>query len=157
MLVAHAQAIHDAGTRVLDDHVGAGGEAQRQLAARIGLEVHHDAALVAVHGQEQGTLAARPNVVERVAALPVPCRRLHLDHVRAHVAQQLRGPGALHVLGEVEDADPGQRTVRGGFGHAPPGWRLRPAGKPASKPVCSRSLMAPAEPCQHEGRIGPRL
>ena len=76
--------------------------------ARPALQVQHDAALVAV---QVGEVAAHALGAGRAdTARVVTARRLHLDHVGAHVAQHLRGVGAEHDGGDVDHADAGERA-----------------------------------------------
>ena len=93
---------------VVDEHVGPIDQPQQHLARRRGLQVEHDAALVAVDPHEQrGHVAAdaRPGVARGVAL-----RRLDLDDVGAEIAQHLRGVGPEHHRGEIEHAHARERT-----------------------------------------------
>ena len=93
---------------VVHEHVGPIDQPQQRLARRRGLEVEHDAALVAVDPHEQrGHVAAhaRPGVARGVAL-----RRLDLDDVGAEIAQHLRGIGPEHHRGEIEHAHARERA-----------------------------------------------
>lgn len=58
LLIAEAEALHGAGRKILDQHVGLRDQPAQHLLAAVGLEIQHDAALVAVHHQEGGRLLA---------------------------------------------------------------------------------------------------
>ncbi len=130
-VVADAEAVHDAGLRVLDERVRPFDEPQQRVAAVGGLEVEHDAALVAVDAGE--VAAVRPLAVlprERPAvARHVPGRRLDLDHVRAEVGQQHRAERPGQRLRGVDDPQARQRAGRPGRhrrrAHGPPQWLRR--------------------------------
>ena len=85
-LVAQPQALHGALAVVLDDDVGVGQEAARDLLATRRLQVDNDAALVTVHHQEGSRFAADVGRQE-AARIVAPRRLLDLDHVGAHVGK----------------------------------------------------------------------
>ncbi len=118
-LEAEAEALHRAGTEVLQHYIGARDEpAQDGLPLRR-LEVEGEALLAAINRHEVGGLApreGRPSA--RVVSL---ARLLDLDDLGAHVAQRHGAEGARQHAGEVDDADARQRRpCRGG----PAGRRL---------------------------------
>ena len=102
-----AETLHDAGAIALDEHVGSLDKAEQQLATRVCLEVQGHAALVAVDGVEQRTLALdeRRGPTHVVAGL----RLLDLDHVGSHIGEQHRAVGAGQQPRQVEEADSRQR------------------------------------------------
>ena len=109
--VVDAEALCRRGPHAVHEHVGRLDEAQQRVASRPGLQVERDAALVAVHVEVHGRharVAPRTGLPVRVAR-----GRLDLDHVGAHVAEDLRGDGAEHVDGDVDDADARERATRG--------------------------------------------
>ena len=70
--VVEAQALHHAGTEVLRDHVGPGGEVQRELAAFRIFHVEHDALLARIEAAEiRAVAAAVGGLPERLAAAHV--------------------------------------------------------------------------------------
>ena len=105
--VGEAEALHDAGGEVLDEHVRLFGQAHDRLFAAGRLEVEHEAALVAV---EAGVIAAEGALGVVVGegageAGHLAAGRLDLDDVGAEVGEEHRAVGAGEGLGEVEDAD----------------------------------------------------
>jgi hypothetical protein len=101
-LVVEAEVRHDACAEVVDDEVGADGEAPRQvLPARV-VQVDHDAPLAA-HERAREAAAA----VAEVGAAAV----LDPDHVGAEVGEDARRDGAGDDPGEVEDADAVERAA----------------------------------------------
>jgi len=94
----------------LDEDVGALDQTLEDRPPVFGLHVDGQAPLAAVEAHEGGALLSpegrRPG--PRVVAAP---RTLDLDHVRAHVAQDLGAGGAGHVLGQIGDEDTGERRV----------------------------------------------
>lgn len=94
-------------------HVGLVNQRQQRLARGRLLQVQHDAALVAVQPQEDRGQAG----LLRGAGAPggIAAGRFDLDDVRPVVGQDLRGIGAEHDGGQVQDADAVQRRDgRGG-------------------------------------------
>ena len=101
--IAQAEPLGHAGQEVLDEHVGLAGQLEGQARALGLLEVHRDAALVAVHGGEG---SAHPAGSPQRAQVVAPSRPLQLDHVGAEIAQQRRAVRPRDNTREVEDADP---------------------------------------------------
>ena len=88
-LPADAEAIHHAGRKILDQHVGLGDQCQEDLLAARLLEIEHHQLLVGVqHDQRIGLDLAL------AAAHDVALRRLDLEHARAHEAELQAGIGA---------------------------------------------------------------
>ncbi len=111
-LVADAQAVDHAHPGILDHRVDRLGEAKEGIAVLLGLEIEDDAALVAVDAGEVAPVVAPLRVVGSGSqvARHVPERWLHLDHVRAEIREQHGAEGPREGLGEVEDAQVGQRS-----------------------------------------------
>ena len=98
---AELQALHGARREVLDEHVGGLDQVEQRLAAGVGLQVEHHAALVGVEHHE---LVGLDRVV-RAEAQRLTAGRLDLDHVGAQLCEQqpavrdrcrsgpVRGPG----------------------------------------------------------------
>ena len=116
LVVRQAQALHDAGPEIFDDHVGAFKQPLEDLSSPIALEVQCQASLVAVYGKKP----RRPVLDERWPHPPVVVAAiglLHLDHVRTHVGQHHGAHRPRKNLGEVQDYDTGQRPGGNGSGH----------------------------------------
>ena len=99
-LRAELQAFHGARREVLDEHVGGLHEVEQRLAAGIGLEVEHHAALVGVEHHE---LVGLDRVV-RAEAQRLTARRLDLDDVGAELCEKQPAIGAAvgrarHLVG----------------------------------------------------------
>ena len=95
----------------MDQQVGAIGQAVEQVAAGIGPQVDHDAALVAVDRAEVGAapiLRLAPPRWSPAAAL-VAARRLELDDVRPQIGQQHGGERAGQDTRAVHDAQAVER------------------------------------------------
>ena len=152
--VAHAGHLHVDGLRVVRAHVV---EADAPALEHANREVvdHHirgdaqplaqGAALRARHVQRQRPLVAVPHrVVDAVRRVrPGAGGGVHLHHVGAEIGQDARGEGAGQHVGEVEDAQTGQRPrvsfVRGGVLTASRRRRLRAAR--ARRVMLSRRVM----------------
>ena len=94
LLVAEAQARHDAGPEVLDQHVCRGDELASGGAAVAGLEIEDTAALAAVPEAPGGMPSER-----------VSRGRLDLDDLGPVVGEDHPGQVAVHAPGEVEHAE----------------------------------------------------
>ena len=94
---------HPPGAEVVDDGVGAGDEAQEQLAAFRVADVERDRALAAVGvlKRERG-LALRRGAVAVIVPSPRP---LDLDHVGTEVGEERRRERPGDDAGEIEDAE----------------------------------------------------
>src|SRR5690606_32563952 len=90
-------------------HIGTLGQAQAGLATRVGLQVEHDRALVAVQMQIQGAHARIAHGPHR--AHVVPRRGLDLDHVGTQVTEDLRGIRPHDNRTQIENADARQRAA----------------------------------------------
>ncbi len=87
---------------VVHEDVRGAQQMPKGVTALLLLKVQHHAALVAVQVKEEGGPSA-PRGPRRCAAW-IASRRLYLDHIRAHVAQQLRGDGAEYEIAGIQDA-----------------------------------------------------
>ncbi|MGY4460118.1 hypothetical protein ACVWYI_004078 [Bradyrhizobium sp. LB13.1] len=112
-LVSEAEALHRAGRKVLDQHVGVRDQPSQHRFAAVGLEVQHDAALVAVHHQEGGRLIADLRR-HRMAGVVAIRRFLDLDDVGAHVGQHQGAGRPGHDMGEIDDLEAGKRPRTAG-------------------------------------------
>ena len=134
-VVAEAHAVHHAGAEVVDDDIGAGDQRLHRRHALGVAQVEGDAALVAVEAAEDRVvdpLRRREGRAAQVAGAGA----LDLDHVGAVVAEHLGADRAHHDLGEVDDADAGERQLAvatGGRAFMPP-----PAGAGARSPARRR-------------------
>ena len=106
--VAEAEAVHHAGTEVLDDDVGPTGQLPGDLAPAFGVEADRDRALATVAG-----LVQRGDAVDRD---PDPARDVadtgtfDLDHGCALIGEQRGGVGSGERSREVDDAHARHRT-----------------------------------------------
>ena len=115
-LVVEAELLEDARREVLHHDIGVRNEL---LGARepVGMaEIQGDAALAEVHGMEEAGLLVEPRVVagSHGGTEPDPVRPLHrfdLDHVRTQRGQPRGGERSRPERGEVEHAQPGQRSL----------------------------------------------
>ena len=107
-LVAHAEAVEDAGAEGLEHHVVLAHQAQQHLAPLLALEVDADRALVAVQREEErglGAVLGALHVGRRPADVVAHAGVLHLQHLRPEVREQQRAEAAGQQAGEVEHAD----------------------------------------------------
>ena len=102
LLVADAEARHDAGAEALDHDVRPRGELEGDLLRGLVLHVHGERFLAAVEHDGMGALVAI-DLAER--APPVAVERLQLGHFRAVLGQQHGAVRAGDALGGVEDLD----------------------------------------------------
>ena len=122
VFIAEAEALQAVHADVGEEHVGLLHEAAQRLDAFGVLEVEQDGALVAVAAHVDGAHARRGR--RAGVAHDVARAVLDLDDVGAHVAHQLRGVGAEHDGGEIQDLDARERAGRrGGHAHSLPGQR----------------------------------
>ena len=109
LLVADAVMVHGALAVVLDEYVGAFQEAPQDRLRRVRLHVERDASFVAVHHGEGGRFAVRerPTFADAVAV----GQALDLDHVGAHVGQQLTAGGRRHYVAHLDHPDAGKQAA----------------------------------------------
>ena len=98
---AEAQLVDDARHEGFHEDVGLGDQPHQHVAAARGAQVEGEAALVAVHRRHPGAAEMRAEVLA--------VEGLDLDHVGAHVAQDLAGGRTGDDLREVEDERVGER------------------------------------------------
>ena len=138
-LIAEAEPFHGARREVLDQHVGAGDQPAQDFLAAVGLQVEHDAALVAVHHQEGRGLVAdlrRHGMPGVVAVRPF----LDLDDVGAHVGEHQGAGRTSHHMGEIDDLQAGQRAE--GWCWAPGTLAKRHLVLPARRPSLDAPLFS---------------
>ena len=110
VLPGEPHAVERAGREVLHQHVALLDQAVEDLAALRVLRVDRDRALVAIEHREVERVRIR-HVAQLAARDVADAGPFHLDHVRAHVAEELRaGRTRLHVR-EVEDAHAFERLA----------------------------------------------
>src|SRR4029077_1996237 len=105
-----AESVPLRGTRpqALDEHVGAVGEAEDNLAAAVVPDVDGERALARVPGEEHRALSLEKG--RSPGAGVVAAERLDLDDVRAECREQLRGSRAGQRGRDVDDARAGERA-----------------------------------------------
>ncbi len=108
------------GLEVLQHDVGPRGQLVGETQVGVVLEVQRDRPLVAVDAEVVGGDVATGG--RQPGAGVVSTGTFHLDHLRAHVAQQHAGVGAGQDAGEVGDQQPVQGT--GGVPWGLPGWSV---------------------------------
>ena len=96
-----AEAIQRPRAQILDHHIRLFHQAQRMGLAFGGFEIQRHALLVAVHRAEGGVVTCLAPTAEGITGF----RRLHLDDVRAEVAEQHAGIGPADIAGELDDLD----------------------------------------------------
>ena len=114
-LVIQTELGHRLRAHGVHEHIRRCGQPHQHVAGGGLLQVQHDAALVAVGVQihcAHAGMAGRGGGAHHVALW-----RFDLDHVRPHVAQHLRGIGAEHDRGEIENAEAGEGAGCGLVGH----------------------------------------
>ena len=102
-IIPEAEAIHRAGTVILDQHVGSSYQPASDLEAGLRLEVQGYAALVPVQHHEGGRLTVqvgRTEATRRVSSGD----RLHLDHIGPHVGEHPPAGRTGHDVRELDDA-----------------------------------------------------
>lgn len=107
---ADAEPVEHARAEVLEHDVRLAREAAEGRGAALALEVEHDAPLVPVHLHEEAGHVRRAGAAH--VAGGVADRRLDLDHVGAHVAEDLAAERAGDDRRQVEDADARERSRR---------------------------------------------
>ena len=117
--VVEAQPPDDAGTKALEEHVGAREQAPQHLLAGLALEVERDAALAEIADDREGSMAA---VADAERACPVAVAdAFDLDHLGTLLGQQHGAVGPGNTLAEIDDLEAGEGRV------VTHGVRLRPA------------------------------
>jgi hypothetical protein len=106
--LVEAEPFEHAGPEILDQHVGA-----RKQRVQDGLgpglpEIDAQRALVAVGGREIAADVGRER--RRAVAQAITLGALHLDHVGAEIAEQLRAKRPREDAPQIDDADAGERA-----------------------------------------------
>src|SRR5262245_9084911 len=108
--IAEAQPLDDAGTEVLQQHVGRLQQgAEDVLAARV-LQIDRQAPLVRVERQVEKAIGVG-TVLQRVSRRVALARLLDLDDVRTQPGQHLAAGRPRLVVGEIDDPDARQRLT----------------------------------------------
>jgi hypothetical protein len=103
-LVSKPQPIHNAGSKVLEQHVTGLDNLQGGLFAVRILQVQRDTSFSAIKGEKGHALAVDVGIFQRSVPLPISVERFNLDYIRAHVGQHLRRIRALNKLTEICDS-----------------------------------------------------
>src|SRR6185312_2122154 len=111
-LVVEPQPFDDAGTEVLDDHVGLADEAFDGLDVGRILEIGGEAELAAVDGVKKGRVAANLGVGQIEAPAEIaPIGPLDLDHPRAQIAEAKRRERPRQELAHIENDEPLKQSL----------------------------------------------
>ena len=105
-IVIEAETLHGAGAKVFRDHVGTGQQTLHDVPPARRLDVHREASLVAIEGDEESGAGACQ--VTRVVAGD----RLHLDHVCAEVRQDHAAARPHDHVHELDHPHARQRQTR---------------------------------------------
>ena len=92
----------------MHEHVRRVDQAVKRRSSGRRLEVEDDTALVAVQMQEgagHAVMAVGPVVAEGIAL-----RAFHLDHVRAHIGEDMRRERPHDDVGQIDDTNTSQRS-----------------------------------------------
>ena len=100
-LRAELQSFHGARREVLDEHVGGLDQVEQRVAAGVGLQVEHHAALVGVEHHE----LVRLDRLVRAEPQRLPTRRLDLDDVGAELCEKQPAVRAVVDLAQFQDPD----------------------------------------------------
>jgi len=108
LLIAQAQAVHNAGTVILQNHVALGHQLAEHLFTGLALEVQDDAALVAVEVHIIGAFAVdNGKVAAGVIAL---AGTLDLDDLGAQICQHHAAVRGGKHAGQIQHLHAGQQT-----------------------------------------------
>jgi len=107
LLVADAEAIHDAGAKILDEHMRAADEPPQHFLAPVGLQVDGDGFLAAVLRQKR---SAHQPLIEQGVSTELAREiallgHLDLDHFRTEERELIRAKRARQHVAQVQHAD----------------------------------------------------
>src|SRR5262249_56523779 len=122
----------DAGAKVVDHHIGLGGQPQQQLTPLRVLHVDADTTLAMVDGDE--VVADVMQVGWRAAGSIATARSFYLDHVGTKISEQHGGKRPGEDMGEVEDTYPHQWALGAVAGHQEPSYWPGMLGAGTSSP-----------------------
>ena len=103
-LISKPQAIHDSGSKILEQDVTGSDDFQCGLFAVRIFQVQRDAAFSAIESEKGHALTIDVGIFERPVPLPIPVERFNLDYIRAHIGQHLGGIWPLTQLTEICDS-----------------------------------------------------
>src|SRR3954452_18548901 len=113
LFVAEVEPLQRPGAEIFHDDVGSGDQLARSCLPRLGLEIEHDALLVAVHRAEGGAVVDRAPAAEGIAM----DRRLDLDDLGAEIGEQHARIGSADIARELNDANTLEGTTGRNFRH----------------------------------------
>ena len=142
--IAQAEALDRRHAHVVHQHVNTGEQLLERVQAGRGLEVDRKRALVAVECEKDRTHAAVAR--HAVGAHQVALQGLHLDHIGAEIAQDLRGQGPQYHRSQVEHA----YTAQGAGWWRCTGWM---AGGGHGVGVRCNGASGKAQPRESTGRL----
>src|ERR1700674_2121841 len=99
MLITATQPLHSAGAEIFEDHVGGRDQPMDHSLAFLALQIHREAALVAVEGSKK----PGPKAAETTGMVALR-RGLHLDDVGAELGKHQPGGGPHYRMAELQDA-----------------------------------------------------
>src|SRR5436305_14665093 len=94
-LISKPEAIHNSGSKILEQHVTGLDNLQRGLFAVRIFQVQRDTSFSAIEGEKGHALAVDVVVLQRPVTLPIPVERFNLDYIRSHICQHLAGMWSL--------------------------------------------------------------
>jgi len=142
-LPAVAEALHGAGTKVLDENVGAAQQALEDGAVPGVLQVERDALLAAIQRRKVG--GAPIDEGPDLARVVTTAGRLDLDDARTQIRQHQGAEGAREDARQIDDQDAGERAGR---------VHSRRTITPISPPTRSTALVSSVSPKPGPRRAG---
>ena len=101
--IVDPQALKHARPKIVHDDVGNLDQVMEDIPPRLGLEIDDNASLVSIEREKKSACAAVRS--DRWITAQIALRRFHLDHLGAHVRQQLAAVSAGNDLAQLQYAD----------------------------------------------------
>ena len=110
IFIAQTETLHDAGAKIIDDHIGLRHQCFDGIDMRRVSQVESGAALVAVQAAKDGIVIACHRL-KRGTAQIAGADTFDLDDIGAVIAQHLGADRAHHHLRKVDDANTAERQI----------------------------------------------